>query len=126
MILRICGIALLASAVGMMLGEMGFRGRRLIGCATAVMLMIAVLDGVGEILADITSLTDAAGVSQIALSALKIVGVGYVSGICSDIAAELGESSIAGVTQLVGKIEMMLIVMPYLREILETGIGLLK
>ncbi len=126
MILRVCGIVVLTSVVGMMLGEMGFKGRRLFGCVSALALMLCVIEGIDGILAGISSVTEAAGVSEIALTALKIVGVGYVSGISADVASELGEASVAGVAQLVGRVEMTVLVLPYLTEILETGIGLIK
>ena len=126
MILRICGIAVLTAIVGMMLGEMGFKGRRLFGTVSAVMLLIGVLESVGTVFSEISSLTSVAGVSEIALTALKIVGVGYVSGISCDVASELGEGSVARAVELAGRVEMLLITLPYLREILEVGIGLIK
>jgi stage III sporulation protein AD len=126
MILRICGIAVLTAIVGMMLGEMGFKGRRLFGTVSAVMLLIGVLESVGTVFSEISSLTSAAGVSEIALTALKIVGVGYVSGISCDVASELGEGGVARAVELSGRVEMLLITLPYLKEILEVGIGLIK
>lgn len=126
MILRICGIAVLTAIVGMMLGEMGFKGRRLFGTVSAVMLLIGVLESVGTVFSEISSLTSVAGVSEIALTALKIIGVGYVSGISSEVASELGEGGVARAVELSGRVEMLLITLPYLREILEVGIGLIK
>ena len=126
MILRICGIAVLTAIVGMMLGEMGFKGRRLFGTVSAVMLLIGVLESVGTVFSEISSLTSVAGVSEIALTAMKIVGVGYVSGISSEVASELGEGGVARAVELAGRVEMLLITLPYLKEILEVGIGLIK
>ena len=57
---------------------------------------------------------------------MKILFVGYVFGISSEICRELGEGGISTVMTSLGKIEIILIVLPYIRDIVYLGVGLIK
>ena len=58
--------------------------------------------------------------------ALKIVGAGYLFGICSDIAAELGEPLVSKGLLTVGRVEILLIAMPYFVGAVQLGAELVK
>ena len=126
MILKACGIAVLAAVVGAVLGELGFKGKRLFGAFSAVLLLSFAAEGFGEVVSELTLLTEGAGISDVARDAVKIVGAGYVFGIGSDIADELGEGGAAKALSVVGRVEIALLILPYFGEILKTGMGLIK
>ena len=126
MILKACGIAVLAAVVGAVLGELGFKGKRLFGAFSAVLLLSLAADGIGEIVGEVTLLAQGTGISEIARDAIKLVGVGYVFGISADVADELGEGGAARALSVVGRVETALLVLPYFVDILKVGMGLIK
>jgi hypothetical protein len=57
---------------------------------------------------------------------LKILGIGYLSGLSSDICKELGEAGIASVVVLLARLEILLIISPLIIKILTLGLELVK
>ena len=91
-----------------------------------LMLFISLSDGIGDIVRTVTGMAESAGVGNVAAVAIKVVGVGYLFGIVSEVCEELGERGIATAVVNVGRVEILVLIFPYLKEILEMGIGLIK
>ena len=123
--LRLCGVALLSAGVALLLGEMGFRGKRIFVAFTALMLISAVGDGLFSVIGVLGSFSESAGIAATAAIALKIVFLGYLFGVCADVCQELGEGTLATALTLVGRVEMFVLVLPKFKEILNLGIELI-
>ncbi|MBO5907930.1 MAG: stage III sporulation AC/AD family protein [Clostridia bacterium] len=126
MIWRVVLSALVMVLVGAILSEVGFSSRRLYSALCLTLLLLSVLGAVGDMLGEVLGFADGAGVGEVARCAVKIVGVGYVTGFVCDVCEELGERGISSAVMTVGRVEMLLIVFPYFKEILNVGMGLLK
>lgn len=123
-VFKIVAYVLIVLFLGVVLKELGFKGSRLIfvlgiisalGVAvTCIAELVTVFDGVG----------DEGGEYTAAL--LKMVGIGYVFGICSDICTELGEGVLSGYVCLIGRVEIMMICVPFIKAIIEKGIALIQ
>lgn len=124
MIWRIAAVGLLMSALGVVLAEMGFRGKRVFSALCVTMLLFGMASGVSEVFSRILGVADAGGVGEMARVALKVVGVGYVFGFVSDISEELGERGIASAVSAVGRVETVVLVLPYFLEICKIGTSL--
>ena len=109
--------------LGIILRELGFGGTRLILLLATVSLIGASVIGIGGILADIPGLGEVG--EEYTTAMLKIVGVGYVFGICSDVCAELGEVSLGNAVCLFGRIEILTLAMPFVERIVEKGVELI-
>ena len=57
-------------------------------------------------------------------AAIKIVGVGYLFGISADICRTLGEEMVAKGVEIGGRVEIMLIIFPFFKEIIQIGVEL--
>lgn len=126
MILRAVAFALITVLVATLLGEMGYGGKRIVAVLAMLMLFISLSDGIGDIVRTVTGMAESAGVGNVAAVAIKVVGVGYLFGIVSEVCEELGERGIATAVVNVGRVEILVLIFPYLKEILEMGIGLIK
>ncbi len=126
MIARICSIALLAAVLGSLLSEYGFKGKKLFSVTACVVLLTLGCGLLGEAFGKINGFGALAGIGEAAGVAVKIVGAGYVFGISSDVCRELGEGGVANVLTLVGRLEIFVIVLPYITKILELGVELIK
>lgn len=125
MIPRVAAIALLLSVLGYLLSELGWRGRRIFTALGCVMLLLLLSDGLGSIVSEMKKICDVGGVGDTARTALKVVFSGYVFGFCSDTATELGESGIANAVNIAGRVEILLIVLPYLSDVFNSVLEVL-
>ena len=125
MIPRAAAIALLLSVLGYLLSELGWRGRRIFGALGCVTLLLLLSDGLGSIVSEMKGICDVGGVSDTARTALKVVFSGYVFGFCSDTATELGEGGISNAVNIAGRVEILLIVLPYLSDVFNSVLEVL-
>ncbi len=126
MIIKLCMMAVLMAVVGTVLSGLGCKYKGVFSVLCAVILLSGLGEGLSRLFSGVLGLSEAAGISDVAACALKIVGVGYVFGISSEVATELGEGGVARTLLLLSKCEMLLIVLPYLNEILSFGMELIK
>ena len=124
--LKIPAAVLLMAFIGFLLKEIGFKGAKLFGAVCCAVLAISFTEGLSDMLFGIRSFADEAGVSDIAAASFKVVLSGYVFGFVADTAEELSEGGIAKGAELAGRIEVLLITLPYFMEILNLGLELLK
>lgn len=115
--------ALITLFLGVILRELGFKGARLVtllGTVGAVGIAAVYVGRLSAVLGEMGATS-----SEYAVAMLKIVGLGYVFGICADICTELGEATLGSSVSLIGRLEIMVISLPYVRMIVEKGIGMI-
>lgn len=124
--LKLLGAAVISAVCGMLLGELGFRGRKLFGLLCALVILCAISGDAVKIIQDFTSIEGVGELSEIGSVCAKIIGVGYLFGFVCDIASELGETAVASAVSMAGKLEILIIIFPYFRKIVELGLELLQ
>ena len=115
--------ALITLFLGVILRELGFKGARLVtllGTVGAVGIAAVYVGRLSTVLGEMGATS-----SEYAVAMLKIVGLGYVFGICADICTELGDATLGSSVSLIGRLEIMVISLPYVRMIVEKGIGMI-
>ncbi len=126
MLWKTCGAALIAAILCYLLGELGFRGKRVISSFALVFFFLVFVDLAGEILESLASLGLEKEGREAVSAALKIIGIGQGFGICASVCSELSENGISSVITLIGKAEIVLIMLPFLKELFEMVGALLK
>ena len=109
-----------------LLKSFGWRGAPVF---TAVALALFIAEAEGEleyIFSQVKKIGKESGIDDALSAAIKVLGIGYLFGICADICRELGEAGIAKAVEIVGRVEIIAIVVPYFEEIIKVGIGLVK
>ena len=124
-VISAAGIAITAAVLAMMLGELGGRGARLISVVGLVSLSLFGLDSLAELIGIYGSLGIEGAVEEAARAAMKIVGIGYITGICHDICADMGQRGVANGLLAIGKIEIMLAAAPFITELVGMAIDLM-
>ena len=122
--LKVVGYAFLTLFLVVILREVGFRGARLLSLVGVVGLLSASVVGV-ESLGTVFDKVGQDVPNEYAVAVMKIMGVGYASGICSDVCLELGEVGLSSAVALFGRIEMLALCAPMAVSILERGIDLM-
>lgn len=120
----VMAMLLLSSATVLILKSFGFRGAPLV----AVIVMLSVLSLYEGALVEMAGLFSYLGElssgGEYIGTALKVVGISYLSGVSTDICREIGEGGIAKCISLVTKLELLTISAPYVKEILESLLAL--
>lgn len=123
---RVVAIGLLAAVLGYVLSQLGFGGKRAFSTLSFVIIIGSLGAGLGEIVGEFFSFSADAGVGECASVALKVLFVGYLFGICSDVASELSENTVAAALTLAGRVETVLLVLPYLSEVVGLCVQIIK
>jgi len=123
-VFRVVGGVFVLLFLGIILREVGFKGVRLIGLIGVLGIVGAgiftveyisvILGGIGQGSAD-----------EYIVTVMKILGIGYISGLCADVCMEFGEIALSNAVLLFGKAEMLLISVPSAVSIIEKGIELI-
>lgn len=120
------GLLLVAAASCVILKAFGFRGAPLVAVIASVALISCYRDsllGIGGIFSELSASSD---LLSYVSAALKVVGISYLSGISADVCREIGEGGIAKTVSVVTRIELVVLSLPYIREILSSVTSLLN
>jgi len=98
----------------------------LINIAGGILLVIMVVDLVGQVFSNIFDVFKSSGInSNMLLPIFKIVGVGYLCEFGANICQDAGSSSIADKVLFCGKIVILLIALPIIRSVIDVVMGLI-
>ena len=122
-VFKVVAYVLTVLFLGVVLKELGFKGSRLIFVLGIISALGVAVTYIASLVALFDGLWEERGEYTTAL--LKIVGIGYVFGICSDICTELGEGVLSGYVCLIGRAEIMMVCAPFIKAIIEKGISLI-
>ena len=121
--IRVVAYVFITLFLGVVLRELGFRGSRFVILLGTVSILGASVMYIGETVSAISGITDKG--DDYAVAMLKMVGVGYAFGICSDICRDLGEMGLSGAVCLFGRVEILMISLPFVKKMIEEGVKLL-
>ena len=79
-----------------------------------------------EVFGFIKSSASLYGIESSVTAVAKVVGIGYLTGITADICRELEAGAVSGAVVLVGRIEIIAVVLPFFGEIMRLGGELLS
>jgi len=120
---KLCFLALVFAFCALLLKSFGWRGTTVFTALGIVIL----LSEIPMFFKEAVSLSEAwQGLGDSCAAIFKIVGLGYLFGISSDICRELGESGIASALTLVGRLEIIAVSLPFISEIFSLAISLVE
>lgn len=125
MIFKICACAILSIVVTLLVKEIGWRGAPFIAISVLLCAISLILPTLQTAKNYLFLISDSFEISEIAKTILKLIGLGYLVGIVVDILKDMGEGLIAKAVLLVGRIEIIVIVMPYFFEVVKIGVSLI-
>jgi len=125
LIIKLIGAALLLAVTAFLLKQLGWSGAPVFAVICALFLLVETADALTGIFNSVINAGEAVSISEPIGAALKTLGAGYLFGISSDVCRELGESGIAKAVEVVGRVEIIAIVIPYFEEIIKLGVELI-
>ena len=124
-VLMASGVALCCVFLCLLLQEAGYRGARLLSLAAVVTLLLFAVGSISDIFASLLPLIELGGISEAAECAMKVIGIGYVTGICRDISLDMGQQAVAGALLTVGRVEIILVILPAITDIVKMAINMI-
>lgn len=117
-LIRVCALAILCAVASLVLRQIRgeFAGLLRIGGSVLIFggLIVAARDGLEEIL----GLFAGEGLEDYATVMLRALGIALLTRTCTDICRDCGESGVAGGVELAGKLSILALCVPMIREII--------
>lgn len=126
MIPKICLFALASVLLSVLLASLGFKSKGLFITLAALVMLGTLGEGVSDVFDKILYFSEGAGITDAVKTALRVIGLGYVFGFTSEICLSLGEPLIASVVTAAGRVQLVLVVFPYIQEVVKLGMELLS
>lgn len=124
--MKVVALGLLLAVMALLLRSFGFRGAAVFASFAVAAVLSLAAGELGELFgfAENSPLFGEETLEYVS-AIVKIVGAGYLFGICADICTELGEGGIAKAVTVSGRIEIFMIAAPYFLRILRLAEGML-
>ena len=120
-----CALALVGALAVFLLSELKWRGAPLLAILCFLCILSSLNPHVVKLEGALATVVSQTGLGDVTAAVLKIVGIGYLAGITSDVCAELGVPRIGNAVTLVGRIEIIALAAPYFVAILDLGAELI-
>lgn len=122
-VMRAIAYVIITLLLGVLLKEFGFKGSKLVTLLGTVSVIAVAIMSVDKLSHFALGLSDDS--KKYAVTMMKMIGVGYAFGICSDMCADLGEASLSSAVCLLGRVEIIILTVPYIKMIIERGIEMI-
>ncbi|MBE6621887.1 MAG: hypothetical protein E7630_02930 [Ruminococcaceae bacterium] len=118
LLLRLCGVAMIAAAVSLILKK-SHPGQAVLVVAAGLLLLLApLLSPYAAITKELVHLLSGTGFDAYGALMLKALGIGVTVKLAGDLCRSMGEETLAGGLELAGKLEILLLCLPLMRELL--------
>ena len=123
-IFKILALCILSAVLAVVLKQQKPEYSMLIGISAAIAVLTLVFSAVIPAVSELKLLLEDSGINSAYFkTALKALGIAYISEFTADICRDSGQGSMASKAELVGKAAIFLISMPLLSSILKTALG---
>lgn len=116
--LKICMLAIVGLSATMIIKQWRSDFLPLVRLAVTLLLAQAIISAAIPIVTFLEELLGSEALSAYAAILPKALGIAILTQSCSDICRECGENGIAGSVELIGKVEILLLSLPLVREML--------
>ena len=124
--MRTLAIAVIGGALSYLLAEAGSRHSRLVALFCVLATLLSALASISGVVGETLDMLEDGALSSVARDTAKILGVGYTFGVAEDSLDALGECHISRSLELACRAEIMLITLPYVKEIIKCALSFLE
>jgi len=123
--LRLCGVSLLGAFAIFLLRQIKGELALTVRLGTGVLCAFLIVSALSPVLQELSALGDSVGAQDYVTVLLRALGIALLTHICAGVCRDLGEGSIGVWVEMAGKVEILLLCLPLLREILKAASKLL-
>ena len=117
---KICGLAILCVVAFSVVRQWGRDFEVPMKLAAAAVFLGILLGMMRPLVAWLRQMMDAGAVSEYAELLLGALGIAMATGVCADLCRECREPTVASYVEMAGRLEILLLCVPLIREILES------
>lgn len=117
-IVRICAVGIVCAAAGMIVRQGKGDLALLLRMAGGILIFGMVLAGMGDMTETLADLFVTEEIASYAETMLRALGIALLTRICADLCRDMGEGTVAGGVEFAGKIAILLLALPLIREII--------
>jgi len=126
-VFKILALCLTAAAVCLVLRQKNPEYALFVACGSAIVITVYLLKSIWAPIETIRYKIEAYGIeTEYFKTALKAVGIGYVTSFIADACRDSGQASLAGKAELAGKCAIFILCCPLMLSVLETAVGFIK
>ena len=118
MLIRICGVALLCTVAGQILGRLRGEFSSFVRIAGILLLFGTLVSMVYGAFGEIGVLFEQNGIDTYVDVMLRALGIALLTRICTDLCRDCGEATLAGGVEIAGKLAILWLCFPLIGEIL--------
>lgn len=115
---KLCGVAMLAAMLGVIIKKWNLFPSELFKVAAAVFLAIGCFSRLSPVLDFLLTVTEGSAVAPYLGVLFRVLAVSLITALTASVCRDLGESTLAGYVELGGRIEILILSLPLLEEIL--------
>lgn len=116
-LLKICGVAILCAAVGMLLRAVRGEFATFARIAGGIVIFAMLISPLTQTVSKISEMFEVSGIERYASVMLRALGIALLGRICTEICRDCGESGAAGGVELAGKLAILALCFPLIEEI---------
>ncbi len=124
-LLRVLGVGVLFAVVCLILKQMRSDLLPLVRVGGTVLILSMLLSPLSQIVEEMTSLVGDGSIEPYAKVMIRALGISLLCRIASDVCRDAGESGIGSGVELAGKLTILLLCVPLIRELLSYASRLL-
>ena len=125
-LLRVCGVGILCAVVSLILRQIRSDLLPLVRVGGTVVILSLILSPLSDAMGELSELLGGGAVEPYAEVMLRALGISLVCKIASDVCRDAGESAIGSSVELAGKLTILLLCVPLIRELLSYAARLLE
>ena len=128
LVFKACGIAVISSMLILLVKKWGSDLAVTLKIASGICLAAVCLGAVSPVISYVRELADmseSAGLASSVEFMLRVLSVAVVSHVSATVCRDCGEGSLGGYVELAGKIEIIVLSLPFVKNMIEMTTGLL-
>lgn len=121
---QLCGVGVLAAAASLILKSGGVKLAPVVSVAGGILLLFFAFQSYRQPIEAMLRMADEAGIHSSLATVLKMLAVGCLTTVSADICREMGEGTLGARVEMCGRVEILLLCLPFLLELFSLALGL--
>ncbi len=122
---KVFGVAVIAAMLITLLRKWGSDFSTLLKVVAGAIVAAACVGGIAPIVEYVRELGESALPWETVEGMLRVLAIAMVTHICATICRDCGEATLGGYLELGGKVEIIVLTLPMIKDIVETMMGIL-
>ena len=126
-LIKVLGFCLISAIICLVLKQQKSEYALIVSIAASVLILILLIKNIFVPISIIEQKIESYGIdSDYFKTALKALGIGYITTFIADSCRDAGQASLASKAELAGKISIFILSVPLLLSVMDTALGFIK